>query len=159
EPSREWAEEKVRENPDKSKVELADQLRTDSANIARIDGAVAGTPFYLALIPGYVAYLWQEGRMGLRTAALYGHDPGAPRTTAEVLALRGVHPTAEAAAEALEAVRGTPLPDKPEGRRPLRTWVRSVRAILIFGGFMSPSFDDGHEVRHPKLKVVAGVAV
>ena len=160
EPSRLWAEDKLRENPDASTVELADALRRDSASIARIDGAVAGTPFYLALVPGYVAYLWQEGRMVLRTAALYGQDPGDPRTTAEMLALRGVHRTPDEAAEALEAVRGTPLPDKPEQRRPIRIWVRSVRSLLIFGGFMSlPSEDVGHAVRHPRLKAVAGLAV
>jgi len=111
-------------------------------------------------VPGYVAYLWQEGRMVLRTAALYGQDPGDPRTTAEMLALRGVHRTPDEAAEALEAVRGTPLPDKPAQRRPIRIWVRSVRSLLIFGGFMSlPSEDDGHAVRHPRLKAVAGLAV
>lgn len=160
EPSRRWAEEKLRDNPDKTTVELADALRGESANIAGIDGAVAGTPFYLALVPGYVAYLWQEGRMTLRTAALYGQDPGDARTTAELLALRGVHRSPDEAAEALEAVRGTALPDKPERRRSVRTWVRSVRSLLIFGGFMSlPSEDDGHEVRHPRLKAVAGLAV
>jgi hypothetical protein len=159
EPSRVWAEEKLRDNPDASTGELAAALRSESANIARIDGAVAGTPFYLALVPGYVAYLWQEGRLVLRTAALYGQDPGDPRTTAEMLALRGVHRTPDEAEEALEAVRGTPLPDKPERRRSIRTWVRSARSLLIFGGFMSlPSEDRGHEVRHPRVKAVAGLA-
>ena len=75
EPSREWAQAKVNANPDTPRVEIADDLRTQSANVARIDGAMAGTPFFIALVPGYVAYLWQEGRMGLRTAALYGRDP------------------------------------------------------------------------------------
>ena len=74
------------------RVEIADELRTQSARVARVDGAMAGTPFFLALVPGYVAYLLQEGRMGLRTAALYGRDPSALRTTAEMLSLRGVHP-------------------------------------------------------------------
>ena len=53
-------------------------LGTQSARIARLQGMVAGTPFYLALVPGYMNYLWQEARMNLRLAALYGRDPGHP---------------------------------------------------------------------------------
>ena len=48
--------------------------------------------------------------MVLRTAALYGRDPRELDTSAEVLALRGVHPTVDVAREALEQVRDVPLP-------------------------------------------------
>ena len=159
EPSREWAEAKVKANPDTPRVKIADDLRTQSARAARIDGAVAGTPFFIALVPGYVAYLWQEGRMGLRTAALYGRDPSDPRTTAEMLALRGVHPTPEQAAVALDEVRAAPPPPKPTSRRPLRLWVRSIKALLIFGGFLDPPTEDKIEVAHPKLKAAAGIGI
>jgi hypothetical protein len=104
--------------------------------LARDDGAVAGTPFFVALVPGYMSYLWQEARMGLRTAALFGRDPALMRTAAEVLVLRGVHPTVEEAETALRAVA-----DKPPhvaARRSLRTWVTAVRYVLIFGGFLGP---------------------
>ncbi|MFL5835632.1 MAG: hypothetical protein ACJ76K_03465 [Solirubrobacteraceae bacterium] len=157
--SREWAEAKVEANPDTPRVKIADDLRTQSAQAARIDGAVAGTPFLVALVPGYVAYLWQEGRMGLRTAALYGRDPSDPRTTAEMLALRGVHPTPEQAAAALEEVRDAPPPPKPTTRRPLRVWVRSVKALLIFGGFLDPPTEERIEVAHPRLKAAAGIGI
>jgi len=159
EPSREWAEAKVRDNPDTPRVKLADELRTQSANVARIDGAVAGTPFFIALVPGYVGYLWQEGRMALRTAALYGRDPSDPHTTAEMLALRGVHPTPELAAAALEEVRDAPPPPKPTSRRSLRVWVGAVKSLLIFGGFIGPPEEDDPDVRHPKLKAAGGIAV
>ena len=129
EPSREWAQMTANANPDTPRVKIADDLRTQSAHVARIDGAVAGTPFFIALVPGYAAYLWQEGRMGLRTAALYGRDPAALTTTAEMLALRGVHPTPEQANAALKKVRDAPSPAKPTSRRPLRVWVRSVYAL------------------------------
>ena len=85
--------------------------------------------------------------MGLRTAALYGRDPATLRTTAEMLALRGVHPHPREAAAALEAVRDAPPPDKPDRRRPLRVWVRSVSALLIFGGFMSPPSHEDEAAR------------
>src|SRR3954452_22827784 len=140
-PSREWAENALRERPDATPAEIADDLREQSTKIARIDGAVAGTPFFIALVPGYTSYLWQEARMGLRTAALFGHDPTTMHTAAELLALRGVHPTAEAAETALQAVADQPPPVAK--RRSLRTWVSSVRNVLIFGGFLgAPSEDE-----------------
>ena len=97
--------------------------------------------------------------MGLRTAALYGRDPSALRTTAEMLSLRGVHPTPEQAEEALQEVRDAPAPSKPTSRRPWRVWVRSIKALLIFGGFVDPPTEDKIEVSHPKLKTAAGVAI
>src|SRR3954466_15965210 len=108
EPSREWAENALRDRPDATPAELADGLREKSIKIARLDGAVAGTPFFVALVPGYMSYLWQEARMGLRTAALFGHDPSTLHTAAEMLTLRGVHPTVEDAEKALSEVAAKP---------------------------------------------------
>src|SRR5436190_739991 len=127
---------------------IAEEVRTQTAQLARIDGAVSGTPFLIALVPGYLAYLWEEGRMVLRTAALYGHDPRELETTAEVLALRGIHPTVDAARAQLEKVLDAPLPEKPAQRRSLRTWVRSVHLLLIFGGFLSAPSDPEDESAH-----------
>ena len=79
-----------------------------------MQGLVAGTPFYLALIPGYMNYLWQEARMTLRLATLYGRDPGILTTAAELLSLRGVYPDADAAEAGLIAVEGMGMPAKPE---------------------------------------------
>jgi hypothetical protein len=138
ESSREWVVKTRQSHPDTDPLEIAEGLGSQSARIARIEGAVAGTPFYAALIPGYLNYLWQEIRMTMRLAALYGHDPGALRTAAEVLALRGVYPSVEAAQAGLAAVQDAKLPPKPERRRPLRLWIRSVRRLLVFGGFLSP---------------------
>jgi hypothetical protein len=134
EPSREWAERRLLENPDSTPTDLADDLRDQSVKIARIDGAVAGTPFFIALAPGYLSYLWQEARMGLRTAALFGQDPATMHTAAEMLALRGVHPTVQEAEAALQTVAGKPPPVAK--RRSLRTWFNSVRSVLVFGGFL-----------------------
>src|SRR4051794_10509166 len=135
EPSREWAENALRERPDATPAEIASGLREKSIKIARVDGAVAGTPFFIALVPGYMSYLWQEARMGLRTAALFGRDPSTMSTAAEMLTLRGVHPTVEESETALREVAASPPPVTK--RRSLRTWVNSVRYVLIFGGFLS----------------------
>jgi hypothetical protein len=112
-PSLEWAANAREKRPDESRAVIAEELRTQTAQVARIDGAVSGTPFLIALIPGYLSYLREEGRMVLRTAALYGRDPRMLETSAEVLVLRGVHPTVDVAREALEHVRDVPLPDEP----------------------------------------------
>jgi hypothetical protein len=157
-PSREWAENVLRERPEATPAEIADELREQSAKIARIDGAVAGTPFFIALVPGYLSYLWQEARMGLRTAALFGRDPSTMHTAAEMLALRGVHPTVEEAETALREVAEKPPPVKK--RRSLRTWVNSVRSLLIFGGFLSaPSKEERPSGARDRLRAAAGLVV
>jgi hypothetical protein len=163
EPSLEWAHGVRETRPDVPRAVIAEELRTQTARVARIDGAVSGTSFLLALVPGYLAYLREEGRMVLRTAALYGRDPRELETTAEVLALRGVHPTVDAARAALEQVRDAPMPEKPDKRRSLRTWVHSVNLLLIFGGFVSAPSDVRDETAHAWLKAtiafVIGAAV
>jgi hypothetical protein len=158
EPSRRWAENALRERPDSTPAEIADDLRDQSVKIARIDGAVAGTPFFIALVPGYLSYLWQEARMGLRTAALFGHDPSTMHTAAEMLTLRGVHPTIEAAEAALRDVAESPPPVTK--RRPLRTWVNSIRYVLIFGGFLSaPSEDERRSGALDRVRAAIGLLV
>jgi hypothetical protein len=152
ESTRKWAEPR-REARDLALV--AYDLGVSSARIARTDGAISGTPFYVALVPGYLNYLWQETRMTLRLAALYGRDPGAVRTSAEPLWLRGMHPSVDAAEAELLAVRATPLPPKPQRRRPLRLWFRAVRRLLVFGGFLSPP----REQSHSRLRLVLAVLI
>jgi hypothetical protein len=154
-----WAHEARQARPDAEREQLADELRSQSARIARIDGAVAGTPFYAALIPGYINYLWQETRMTLRLAALYGRDPCELRTSAELLSLRGVHPTTEGAEEALLAIRDGAPPAKPARRRPLRLWIKSIRQVLVFGGFLSPPKGEHRAGIRARARVAAGLVI
>lgn len=157
EPAHAWAREALAGGADPAIV--ATRLRHESGRIARIDGAISGTPFFLALVPGYLGYLWQEARMVLRTAALYGRDPRELRAAAEMLALRGIHPTVDAAQAAVEHVDATSLPAKPEHRRPVRYWVRSIRMVLVFGGFVSPPSSRDTDRAHAKLLAAAGLIV
>ena len=138
-PSLQWAQAVGRDRADIPPAEISEELRLQTAQIARIDGAISGTPFLIALVPGYLTYLYQEMRMTLRTAALYGRDLRELKTAGEMLALRGVHPDVKTAEAALSGVLSTPMPDHPTRRRSLRTWVDSGYRLLVFGGFMSPS--------------------
>ena len=97
--------------------------------------------------------------MERRIAALYGSDPREVETCARTLVLRGVHPTIEAARKAVQQVAETPLPDKPTARRPLRTWVRSVYVLLIFGGFLSAPTEEAAKEGHWRLKATVGFVV
>ena len=97
--------------------------------------------------------------MTMRTAALYDRDPGILRTAAEMLALRGVHPNVESAEAALVSVRGTPIPEKPPERRPLRHWIHSVFLLLVFGGFMSPSSGESREGARGWIRAAFGLVV
>jgi hypothetical protein len=159
EPSREWAQQARATDPHADVREIADGLGAQSARVARIEGAVAGTPFYVALVPGYINYLWQEVRMTLRLAALHGHDPSTRRTAAEALWLRGVYRSVEAAEEGLLAIQAQPLPPRPTARRPLRTWIRSVRRVLVFGGFLSPPSGIPHHGVLSWLRDALGVLI
>jgi len=155
-PSLDWAQRVREERPEVDPAVVAEEVRTQSAQVARTDGAISGTPFLIAFAPGYLAYLWQKGRMVLRTAALYGRDPRDLETSAEMLALRGVHPTVDVARAALLEVRDVPLPVKPAARRPLSTWVRSGYVLLIFGGFLSAPSEEREKAAHPWLKATFG---
>ncbi len=143
-PARAWAQRALATAPDASPALLADDLRRRTIGVARIDGAIAGTPFFIALVPAYVTYLQQESRLMFRTAALYGHDPANPEVAADFLVLRGVHPDAETAHAELEKVRRTELP--PEGERtPLKSWYQAILRILILAGFIGPP-EEGDDV-------------
>jgi len=155
----ERAERVQAQRPDVPRAVIAEEVRIQTAQVSRINGAVAGTPFLIALVPGYLAYLWQEGVMERRTAALYGHDPRALKTCAQILVLRGAYPTVELAHEELLKVRDTPLPDKPTKRRPIRVWVQSGYMMLVFGGFLSAPSSKKEREEHWKRKAFFGALI
>ena len=159
EPSLEWAQTARAAHPDGDVDDVVSGLGTQTARIARLQGMVAGTPFYLALVPGYMNYLWQEARMNLRLAALYGRDPGILQTAAELLSLRGVYPTVQDAEAGLIAVEGAGMPPKPEHRRPLRMWIESGRRMLVFGGFIGPPTGESHQGWRARMRDVVGTGL
>jgi hypothetical protein len=151
-----WAERAREADPETPVAVLADRQRARTVSTARIDGAVAGTPFFIALVPAYIAFLRQEVRLHLRVAALYGEDPADPRIAADFLVLRKVHKDSEKAIAELNLVRANPLP--PDRRRtPLKSWYRAVVSILILAGFMQAPEDDGPTQLTTGQKVVRAI--
>ena len=144
ESARSWARRTREAEPETPLAVLADAQRRRTVSTARIDGAVAGTPFFIALVPAYIAFLRQEVRFHLRVAALYGENPSDPRVAADFLVLRGVHKDNKKALAELDAVRANPLPAHRE-RTPLRSWYQVVVSILILAGFIQAPEENGHK--------------
>lgn len=148
EPTKAWAE-RVRAQPDADLAARRARSVRETIVASRVDGAVAGTPFFIALVPAYVAFLWTQARMTLQIAALQGRDTTDPAITAELLALRGIHPTVEAAAEALEHLDEQPPAPNGWGER-FATWVALVRRILVLAAFVSPLSPDDEKPRRAR---------
>jgi hypothetical protein len=129
-----FADRARRADPGLTPAELSARVHDRTVGLARIDGAVAGCPFLLALVPAYVAMLWEQARMALRIGALYGTEARGDEWAAELLWLRGAQPSLEAARTDVESI-GRRRP-KHE-RRGLRAWYELGYRLLIMAGFLS----------------------
>jgi hypothetical protein len=156
EPTRAWGE-RIRAQAAEAELaaRCAAEVRATTA-ASRIDGAVAGTPFFIALVPAYVTFLWTQARMVLRIAALQGRDTTDAAIAAELLALRGVHPSVEAAADALAHLEEQP-PAASGWRERGVVWFELVRRILILAAFAGPRSPD--EPRQSRLRQVVFTAI
>ena len=154
--ARGWAQRVRDAEPDAPRQALVEIQRRRTVSTARIDGAIAGTPFFIALVPAYIAFLQQEVRFHLRVAALYGHDPTDPEVAADFLVLRGVHRNREQALAELAVTRATPTP--PKGNRtPLKSWYAAVVSILVLAGFMRAPEEDGRRQLTRRERVMRAV--
>ena len=154
--ARSWAQRAREAEPDTPLAVLAEAQRHRTVGTARIDGAVAGTPFFIALVPAYIAFLRQEVRFHLRVAALYGKDPADPSVAADFLVLRGVHKDSAKALAELDQVRANPLP--PDRKRtPLKSWYQAVVSVLVLAGFMQAPETDGPKQLSGRQKVLRAV--
>src|SRR5215831_4680187 len=70
---------------------VSERLPARAVHLCRVQGAIPGTPFLIALIPAYVAVLWERARLLMRIAALHGRDPGTHQVAAEILAPRRIY--------------------------------------------------------------------
>jgi hypothetical protein len=135
----EFADRARAAEPERSLAEQSARVHDRAVRVTRIDGAISGCPFLLALVPAYVAMLWEQARMTLRIGALYGTQARGHEWAAELLWLRGAQPNLEAARAALKAVgAGTPKRE----RRGIRAWYELGYRLLIMAGFLSPPDPD-----------------
>ena len=154
EPSWRFAASERSKRPDASPAELSEPVFRDAVKLARIDGAGSGTPFLLALVPAYVAVLWEQVRMAMRVAALHGRDPREESFAAELLWLRGVHPTLEESEAAVARARAATVPQDPP-ERGLRRWWALGRRVLVLAGFLSARDPDAGPT--PRWRMLIGV--
>lgn len=141
---REWAERHAVAPDSPEHDQLLREMRHDLLAFSRINGALSGTPFFIALVPAYVSVLREQARTVLRIGALHGRDPGAPQRPAEVLVFLDVYPNVPAAEASLERIRLPSAGEEPTGLRQvggLRAWIEVVTQVLILAGFIEPSPD------------------
>ncbi|MCX6394767.1 MAG: hypothetical protein NTY57_07970 [Solirubrobacterales bacterium] len=130
--AKEWAEGAV---GDESRSALRAGRAAKAA--ARMDGMASGTPFLIALVPGYVAALWEQARLALRLAAMSGRDPASMETAAELLVLRNVHPDTEVALNALQEAATGERESFGKGVRGRASVLWELgRRILLFAAFL-----------------------
>src|SRR3954447_15450463 len=135
EPAREWAS--VVQSGDTDPGTAAEQLRTATARFSRINGALSGTPFLIALVPAYTTVLWEQARMVMRIAALTGHDPRERRFAAELLCLRGLYRTPEDALVVLSKLDDGSTEPLHGVRARFAAWYQLVYRVLILAGLFS----------------------
>jgi hypothetical protein len=144
-PAFDFAKHEREANADASPAQLSARVHSRAVGITRIDGAISGTPFLVALVPAYIAMLWEQTRMALTIAALHGRDTRDPAVAAELLWLRGAQPDLRSAQSALDAVaRGSRAKPAGKGRARLGAWYALGKRFLVMAGFIdAPDPDAG----------------
>jgi hypothetical protein len=140
---REWADRHPVALSSPEHDHLLREMRHDLLAFSRINGALSGTPFFIALVPAYISVLREQARTALRIGALHGRDPGAPERPAELLVFLDVYPNVPAAEASLVRIR-LPSAEESSGLRQVggpRAWIEVVTQILILAGFIEPSPD------------------
>jgi len=148
-------------NPDASPEQLAHELRSSAVGFARTNGALAGTPSLIALVPAYMSVLWEQARMTMKIAALNGRDPREATVTAEILYLRGVYETPDAAAQALSRLDATPTRSESTLGSKVRSWIQLICVILVLAGVLWTPADhmrDGRDRSRRALVISYGFA-
>jgi hypothetical protein len=113
---------------DKAPESRANSVVRRTTVVARRDGAVTGTSFYVGMPAAMASIYCHQLLMVLKIAALNGHDPADPARAAEMLVLRGRYPDVGTAAEALATLgrHDRPAADRGTIGQVVRQSLRSV---------------------------------
>jgi hypothetical protein len=104
-------------HPGVSAEQRAKRMVLRALQVARSDGAVCGSSFYLGMPAAVISIFCHQVVLVLQIAALFDRDPTDPARAAEVLVLKGRAKSLEDATQALRAARS---PSGRAGRPPLR---------------------------------------
>ena len=131
-----WATRARARDPLATPGELASELQTAAVRFARTNGALAGTPFLTALVPAYMSVMWEQAQMTMKIAALNGRDPHEPGSAAEILYLRGIYESPDAAAQALSRLGSGKTTSGSTLWAGLRRWLMLIYVILVLTGVL-----------------------
>jgi hypothetical protein len=101
----------------------ASRVRRSTA-VARRDGAVTGSSFYIGMPAAMASIFCHQVLMILQVAAVHGLDPHDPARAAEILVLRGRYPDLTSATDALCKL-GTSPASRGEQRQSIRETLRA----------------------------------
>lgn len=100
--ARDWADRFRAEHPAVPVPNAAQLVRTQFVRLSRYSGALAGVTGALGAVVDTGVLAWNQARMVLYLAAVYGQDPTDPERAVELLMLRDIHRKVSAARTALD---------------------------------------------------------
>jgi hypothetical protein len=131
-------------DPGVSAEQRAKRVVRRAARVARGDGVVCGSSFYLGMPAAVISIFCHQVVLVLEIAALFDRDPTDPARAAEVLVLKGRAKSIEDATEALRAARS---PSAGAARPPLRrVLTQSLRQLPAMLGLKLRRLKSGHPI-------------
>jgi hypothetical protein len=118
-------------HPDESPEQLSRRVLRESVHVAYRGGVIAGSSFYVGMVPAVAMIYLEQVLVVLRIAAIYGRDPGASERCAEILVFQGNYPSTSGATAALgHAVTGEKSERSSERTTGLAGAVRQVPSMI-----------------------------
>jgi hypothetical protein len=127
-----WQGEQVTDDSPERVNRLARRTLRRSVGQARRAGAITGSSFYVGMAPAVTMIYFEQLRMVLRIAAIYGRDPEDPARAAEILVFQRRYQTV---AEADAALRSAGHPKSRDHQPPWtrRTWIAVKQLPQMIG--------------------------
>lgn len=97
-----WVDGVRRQFPTANEANLANLVRMRFVRLSRLSGAAAGITGAPGAVVDFGVLAWNQARMVIHLAAVYGQDPTSHDRAAEILVLQGVHKVMDTARKALD---------------------------------------------------------
>jgi hypothetical protein len=119
-----WRRTIVARHPTEPADKMARRVLRRSTSVARRGGLIAGSSFYVGMLPAMAMIYFEQLTVVLRLAAVFGRDPTEPVRGAEILVIQGRYPTVGEAAVALQRA------GRPAAKRPVATEARTIGDVV-----------------------------